>query len=61
MAGLPNDDGKLILKLKAEDIERGEDAVDKMQRDMNAHAAALPRTIRQSASCLTRAKTKLGN
>ena len=42
MAGLPNDDGKLILKLKAEDIERGQDAVDKMQRDMNAHAAALP-------------------
>ncbi len=42
MAGLPNDSGKLILKLKSEDLERGQDAVDKMQKDINAHAASLP-------------------
>jgi len=42
MAGLPNDDGKLILKLKKEDLERGQDAVEKMQHDMSAFAASLP-------------------
>ncbi len=42
MAGLPNDDGKLVLKIKAEDFERGKEAVEKMQRDMSAYAASLP-------------------
>ncbi len=42
MAGLPNDDGKLILKIKAEDFERGQDAVDKMQKDISAYADSLP-------------------
>ncbi len=42
MAGLPTDDGKLILKIKAEDFERGQEAVDKMQKDIHAYAASLP-------------------
>lgn len=44
MIGLPNDSGKLILKIKAEDLERGQEAVDKIQKDMSAYAAALPPT-----------------
>lgn len=44
MAGLPNDNGKLILKIKAEDFERGQDAVTKLQKDMAEHAASLPPT-----------------
>lgn len=44
MAGLPNEDGKLTLKIQREDLERGHDAVEKMQRDMSAYAAALPPT-----------------
>lgn len=44
MAGLPNDSGKLILKIKAEDFESGQDAVTKLQRDMTEHAASLPPT-----------------
>lgn len=44
MAGLPNDNGKLILKLKAEDFERGRDAVEKLQKDMAETAASLPPT-----------------
>ena len=42
MAGLPNDNGKLVLKIKAEDFERGHDAVDKMQKDMSVYSASLP-------------------
>ena len=44
MAGLPNDSGKLILKIKAEDFESGQDAVEKLQKDMAEHAASLPPT-----------------
>jgi hypothetical protein len=44
MAGLPNDDGKLVLKLKADDFERGRDAVERLQKDMTEQAAALPPT-----------------
>ena len=42
LAGLPNDDGKLVLKLKREDIETGREAAEKMQRDISAYATALP-------------------
>ena len=51
MAGLPSEDGKLILKLKADDFERGRDAVEKLrdavaqlQKDLTEQAAALPPT-----------------
>ena len=44
MAGLPNDNGKLTLKLKADDFERGHDAVEKLQKDMAEIAASLPPT-----------------
>jgi len=51
MAALPSEDGKLILKLKADDFERGRDAVEKLQdavaqlqKDMTEQAAALPPT-----------------
>ena len=42
MAGLPNDNGKLILKLKSEDFETGRDAVLKLQKDLAEHTASLP-------------------
>ncbi len=42
MAGLPNDNGKLILKIKAEDFERGQDAVAKLQKDISAYTSSLP-------------------
>ena len=42
LAGLPNKKGKIILKLGNDDIERGRDAVDKLQRDMAEDAAAMP-------------------
>ena len=42
MAGLPNDGGKLILKLKAEDFESGRDAVEKLQKDISAYMSSLP-------------------
>jgi len=44
MAGLPSDDGKLILKIKAEDFDRARDAVDELQRAMQADASSLPPT-----------------
>ena len=44
MAGLPNDNGKLILKIKAEDFERSQDAVAKIQKDISAYTASLPPT-----------------
>jgi hypothetical protein len=42
MAGLPNNDGKLTLKLKRDDFERAKDAVEKLLRNMSETAAALP-------------------
>ena len=42
MAGLPTEDGKLVLKLKADDFERGSDAVEKLQKDIASYTASLP-------------------
>lgn len=42
LAELPNNDGKLTLKLVADDFERAKNAVEKLQRDMTETAASLP-------------------
>jgi hypothetical protein len=42
LAELPNSDGKLILKIVRDDFERALNAVEKLQKDMNAETAALP-------------------
>lgn len=44
MAEFPNDDGKLVLKIKPEDFERAHDAVDKLQKDMATELAQIPPT-----------------
>ena len=41
---LPNSDGKITLKIQADDFERGRDAVDALQKDMTEKANALPPT-----------------
>ena len=42
MEGLPSENGKLVLKIKADDFERGSEAVDRLQKDMAGYAASLP-------------------
>lgn len=42
LAELPNNDGKLILKLVRDDFERARSAVEQIQRDMSGHEDALP-------------------
>ncbi|HRI03533.1 MAG TPA: hypothetical protein PLL77_07290 [Pyrinomonadaceae bacterium] len=42
LAGLPADDGKLVLKLTADDFERGRDAVEKLQKDIAGYTQSLP-------------------
>ena len=42
LAELPNNDGKLTLKLGADDFERAQDAVAKLQKDMTTQPDALP-------------------
>lgn len=42
--GIPNDEGKLILKVKAEDFESARDAVARMQKDLGEFTANLPPT-----------------
>ena len=44
MAEFPNDDGKLVPKIKPEDFERARDAVDKLQKDMATELAQIPPT-----------------
>ncbi len=39
---LPNQDGKLTLKLIRDDFDRGQAAVEQLQRDLTAHAESLP-------------------
>ncbi|MFM9905122.1 MAG: hypothetical protein ACKVQJ_11200 [Pyrinomonadaceae bacterium] len=41
LAELPNNDGKLTLKLGSDDFERGRDAVEKLQKDISGYADAL--------------------
>jgi hypothetical protein len=42
LAELPNNDGKLTLKLERDDLERGQAAVEQLQKDLAAYEAALP-------------------
>jgi len=42
MEGIPNEDGKIVLKLKFDDFERGREAVERMQRDVDGYVASLP-------------------
>jgi hypothetical protein len=42
LASLPNDNGKVTLKLDRDDFERGEAAVSQLQKDMTGHADSLP-------------------
>ncbi|HMT08708.1 MAG TPA: hypothetical protein PKA82_11945 [Pyrinomonadaceae bacterium] len=41
---IPNEEGKLILKVKAEDFESARDAVLRMQKDLGEFTANLPPT-----------------
>lgn len=42
LAELPNSDGKLTLKLVRDDFERGQSAVEQLQKDLAQHAESLP-------------------
>ena len=42
LAELPNQDGKLTLKLVRDDFDRGQLAVEQLQKDLAAHAESLP-------------------
>ena len=44
LAGIPNEQGKLTLKLATEDFERGRDAVAQLERDMATTSAQIPPT-----------------
>jgi hypothetical protein len=42
LAELPNNEGKLILKLARDDFERGRSAVEQLQKDLAGHNESLP-------------------
>lgn len=42
LAALPNKNGKVTLKLVRDDFERGQKAVEQMQKDMSGYADELP-------------------
>lgn len=42
LAELPNNDGKLTLKLVRDDFDRGQEAVVQLQKNMAGHAESLP-------------------
>ena len=42
LAELPNSDGKVTLKLVRDDVERGQAAVEQLQKDLAQHAESLP-------------------
>ncbi|PYT01290.1 MAG: hypothetical protein DMF63_00095 [Acidobacteria bacterium] len=42
LAEVPNQDGKLTLKLVRDDFDRGQSAVEQLQKDLNQHAEAQP-------------------
>lgn len=44
LAALPNDNGKVTLKLVRDDLERGESAVIQLQKDISGYQAELPPT-----------------
>lgn len=41
LASLPNENGKLTLKLERDDFERGLEAVNQLQKDMSGHLESL--------------------
>lgn len=44
LAELPHKDGKLTLKLPRADFDRASEAIAKLQKDMDEHAAQIPPT-----------------
>lgn len=42
LAELPNHEGKIILKIERDDIERAEEAVAKLQKDLTEHNENIP-------------------
>lgn len=42
LAELPNSDGKLTLKIAADDFDRAQSAVEQLEKNMNEEAASLP-------------------
>ncbi len=42
LSALPNSDGKVTLRITADDFERARDAVERLHRDMAEHTASLP-------------------
>ena len=44
LSELPNSDGKVTLKLVPDDFERAREAVEKLQKDLGEHVAAIPPT-----------------
>ena len=42
LAALPNNNGKVTLKLIRDDFERGQNAVEQMQKDLSYNASELP-------------------
>lgn len=42
LAQLPNNDGKLILKLARDDFDRAQSAVEQIQKDLTTHESELP-------------------
>lgn len=44
MAGIPNEGGKMTLKIGSDDFERAQAAVTQLDRDILTHQAALPPT-----------------
>lgn len=42
LAALPNNNGKVTLKLVRDDFERGQNAVEQMQKDLTGYADDLP-------------------
>jgi len=42
LAQLPNNDGKLMLKLVRDDFERAQSAVDQIQKELTSHESELP-------------------
>lgn len=58
LAELPNNDGKLALKLVRDDFERAQSAVEQIQREMSGHEAALPPPPQSPVSELFRDETE---
>jgi len=44
LSQMPNNDGKITLKIKSDDFERAEEAVLKLQKDLTEHRESKPPT-----------------